>query len=1075
MKRFLLSILLPSLLLFMGGEAAAQLDSRNRTSETVITDGLAQLPAKNSKTFSKLMTEMAGTGAKGMKQLTSMLRPASESDNSKVEYAINGIVNYVSRSDKASLRKPIHDELVNAIATCKDDNNRAFLLTQLNKIAEASDFSFYAGLLSDSALTHAAEAGLSQMPGVEAEVSALIHNATKPDAALAHIAYNRKCKDVEKQLQKWAVSSDKKAAKEAINALSVCGSKASVQTLAASGNRDAYLQLLDNLRQDKVVVSESKKLIKSEEPAMRCAGLRLLLKSDPGNAGKNIMSALKDNCAQYRHTALVNAIPMAGEGITKEISAKFKKLPAASKTDVIRWLGDNHVASESDLICSAMGDSDLTLSKAAIEAASKIGGQQSLESLLALLALDNDKSKEAQKALVSFNGKINVGVERCLDSTNPSTLKSALELASIRRMHNVYPKVVALTKSSDAAVSAAAYSALAGVVSVSDFSALCDMLRTSKGDVTGKLQNAAKNAISSLSPDKQYSAVAAEMGKGGEASLYYPLLAQAGTSASIADLLKSLGSSDGEAALSALLEVSDPAVAPTLYDVASTVKGSDKDRVLKRYIKLVKNSKPSPEAAYHLYSRVLDLNPGDAVRKQVIKELGKVPTLPAAMLAAQNIKDPTVAFEAASALSDIVNKNASLRQGDMMKNAVKSTVPVFQAKKDKGDADAGYSIDRVNGFFLTWKEDDGFVTLQDSDKKGLSLPGSQENFELYFEFMPEGKTTLTLRDMPLVTWGKDSVHYAADNTSLPLDKGWNTVRVKMRDDRISLDVNGNPLVVNEMITVVPGTSAKAPVKGAVKTNGNSGIRRIYYNVLPSTPVYTLSPEEKAQGFELLFDGRTLENFHGNTTAYVPQDGNIYVSAEYGGSGNLYTKKNYSDFIFRFEFYFDVPAVNNGIGIRTGKDVTGLDAAYHGMEIQVLDHDDPVYQGKPFGYKGLHPYQDHGGVYGVVIPKHVDFGPIRQWHTEEIKAVGDHITVTVDGQVITDVNVRDAVQGHNVAPDGGKKNPYTLDHKNHPGLFNKEGYISFCGHGPGVMFRNVRVLDLSDKAQKTRNKNKKNKK
>ena len=52
------------------------------------------------------------------------------------------------------------------------------------------------------------------------------------------------------------------------------------------------------------------------------------------------------------------------------------------------------------------------------------------------------------------------------------------------------------------------------------------------------------------------------------------------------------------------------------------------------------------------------------------------------------------------------------------------------------------------------------------------------------------------------------------------------------------------------------------------------------------------------------------------------------------------------------------------------------------------------------------------------------------------------------------------EGHNMAPDGSNNNPYTVDHLNHPGLFNKDGYISFCGHGEGVKFRNVRILDLS---------------
>lgn len=215
------------------------------------------------------------------------------------------------------------------------------------------------------------------------------------------------------------------------------------------------------------------------------------------------------------------------------------------------------------------------------------------------------------------------------------------------------------------------------------------------------------------------------------------------------------------------------------------------------------------------------------------------------------------------------------------------------------------------------------------------------------------------------------------------------------------------------------------------------------------PRFELSPEEAAEGFEVLFDGRSMDKWTGNTTNYVPLNGTIDVTAQYGGSGNLYTKKEYSDFILRFEFSFVRPGVNNGIGIRTPM---GVDAAFYGMEIQVLDHDDPI-------YKNIKVYQQHGSVYGVIPAKRVKFGELGTWNTEEIRAVGDHITVTVNGEVILDGNIREACQGHNVAPDGSTKNPYTVDGRNHPGLFNKKGHIGLLGHGPGIQFRNIRVKEL----------------
>ncbi len=221
-----------------------------------------------------------------------------------------------------------------------------------------------------------------------------------------------------------------------------------------------------------------------------------------------------------------------------------------------------------------------------------------------------------------------------------------------------------------------------------------------------------------------------------------------------------------------------------------------------------------------------------------------------------------------------------------------------------------------------------------------------------------------------------------------------------------------------------------------------------------SPRSELTAEEKARGFEMLFDGTDLSKWHGDLEGYTVVNGAIYVSANYGATGNLYTNKEYRNFVYRFEFCFLEEGVNNGVGIRTPENV---DAAYDGMcELQILDHDAPVYAG------WLRDYQVHGSIYGVVPAKRLKHKPLGEWSTEEIIVEGDHIKVTVNGEVITDADVRKVTKGHNMAPDGSDQNPYTIDGHNHPGMFNYKGYISFCGHGAGLKIRNVRILDLGYK-------------
>lgn len=85
-----------------------------------------------------------------------------------------------------------------------------------------------------------------------------------------------------------------------------------------------------------------------------------------------------------------------------------------------------------------------------------------------------------------------------------------------------------------------------------------------------------------------------------------------------------------------------------------------------------------------------------------------------------------------------------------------------------------------------------------------------------------------------------------------------------------------------------------------------------------------------------------------------KNGTLAVRLGEGGGGNLYTKEEYDNFIFRFEFKLTEGA-NNGLGIRTP---TKGDAAYEGMELQILDNEAEV-------YKDLQCYQYHGSVYGVI--------------------------------------------------------------------------------------------------------------
>ena len=165
------------------------------------------------------------------------------------------------------------------------------------------------------------------------------------------------------------------------------------------------------------------------------------------------------------------------------------------------------------------------------------------------------------------------------------------------------------------------------------------------------------------------------------------------------------------------------------------------------------------------------------------------------------------------------------------------------------------------------------------------------------------------------------------------------------------------------------------------------------------------------------------------------DGDSIICPADGG-GNLFTKREFANFVLHFEFKLTEGA-NNGIGIRAPYEG---DAAYQGMEIQILDHDAPVYRGK------LHPAQYHGSIYDVVPAKTGFLKATGEWNQEEIFAAGRHIKVTLNDHVIVDANLASITD------------PAVL--AKHPGLARTTGHIGLLGHGSRVEFRNMRVKTLA---------------
>lgn len=267
---------------------------------------------------------------------------------------------------------------------------------------------------------------------------------------------------------------------------------------------------------------------------------------------------------------------------------------------------------------------------------------------------------------------------------------------------------------------------------------------------------------------------------------------------------------------------------------------------------------------------------------------------------------------------------------------------------------------------------------------------------------------------------------------------WNTLRVTMVGERVTVYLNG--ILVVDNVVMENYWDRKIPIfpEGPIELQAHGtelAFRDVY--VREMNRPYDLSPQERQEGYEVLFNGRDLSGWVGNKTDYVVDDHVIAIYPTGRGKGNLYTEKEYDNFVFRFEFQL-TPAGNNGLGIHAPLEG---DAAYVGKEIQILDDGHP-------SYANIQPYQAHGSVYGIIAARRGFLRPTGEWNQEEVEVRGDRIKVTLNGTVIVDGDMKKA------SAKG------TLDKQDHPGLQRHKGHIGFLGHGSVVKFRNIRIRPLS---------------
>ncbi|MCC3860760.1 3-keto-disaccharide hydrolase [Pseudemcibacter aquimaris] len=211
----------------------------------------------------------------------------------------------------------------------------------------------------------------------------------------------------------------------------------------------------------------------------------------------------------------------------------------------------------------------------------------------------------------------------------------------------------------------------------------------------------------------------------------------------------------------------------------------------------------------------------------------------------------------------------------------------------------------------------------------------------------------------------------------------------------------------------------------------------------------LTAEEKAAGWELLFDGKDLnKDWRGykmetSPTKWEVEDGAIFFNPNnYGTGGDIISRNQYSEFEFSLEWKV-APASNSGIFYLAVESDDYKHPYETAPEMQVLDntrHGD----GKIKSHRA-------GDLYDLMESRVENVKPVGEWNKVLIKVEGNNLEHWQNGELVIKTTMWD---------DNWAALIKDSKFETWPGFGKaKTGHFALQDHGDPVWYKNIKVRKL----------------
>jgi hypothetical protein len=208
----------------------------------------------------------------------------------------------------------------------------------------------------------------------------------------------------------------------------------------------------------------------------------------------------------------------------------------------------------------------------------------------------------------------------------------------------------------------------------------------------------------------------------------------------------------------------------------------------------------------------------------------------------------------------------------------------------------------------------------------------------------------------------------------------------------------------------------------------------------------LTPEERAAGWTLLFDGGSTRGWRSFKKKDFPAQGWVVDAGclkhtAKGGGGDIITEAQFDQFDLRWEWKI-APKSNSGLKYF----VTENRSSALGHEYQMID-DGP---GGPKAGLGT-----TASFYAVVpAPATKKLNSPGEWNESRILVRGNHVEHWLNGEKVLD---------YELGSDAVKEAVARSKFRSTPGFGTRiKGHLLLQDHGGEACFRNIKILDLSGK-------------